>query len=54
MNTKVNKSVYAVAIGAGITVLQNVFPDLMPIELWGSIEVAVVGLAVYFITNKPA
>jgi hypothetical protein len=52
LNTPANKSIWAVLVGAAVAVVQNLFPDLLTIDVWNTVSTALIAAAVYFIGNR--
>ncbi len=52
MSTAANKSIWAIMIGAAFTVAMSFLPDLMPLDVWNTLQAATVAAAVWFIPNK--
>jgi len=54
LNSGANKSIWAILVGAAISVVRSFVPDLMPEDVWNTVHTALVAAAIYFIPNKTA
>ena len=52
LNTGANKSVYVVVAGALLTAAHSLFPDVMPVATWESLQAALMGVVVWLVGNK--